>query len=285
MRFKFIYPLLFVVLLVIPLIVFFLIIEKENQATFVAISGVSSFLFGLLATYTLKDRHVRLSKITYNASVERGELVFITEGLRIFPKAQREKVMQRIDDYFMAILDFEVKDFHKSDDQFKALFREVQNLSIKEEKQKKFYDRFLMALEKIEDTRKYSATLFEDRVTRPEWFILYFLILLIYVSLLFANSGGMVAYFIIIGLACVISYLLVVSIKLDRMKWKVDEKIFEPYAQTMETVGLLRYYPKIFVDAGEITRIYRKPKGTKFRVGDLPDYPDVKTRVIEVREV
>ena len=68
------------------------------------------------------------------------------------------------------------------------------------------------------------------------------------------------------------------------MKWKVDEKIFEPYEILFESIGLLRYYPKPLIDRGEITRIFKKPKGTEYRVGDTPKYPDISERIIVIHK-
>lgn len=285
MKLKYIYPIIFIVLVLTPLVIFMFISQSESQSTFVAISGVASFLFGLLATYTLKDRHVRLEKIVKNGAEERGEMAYIYEGLQVFPESECKKVVEKLDQYLMPQLDLEVKYYHKTDKQFREFFDAIVALPIRTKKQKSFYDRFLVSLEKIEYTRKFSTTLFEDRVTKAEWTILYFLILLIYISLLFANTGGVFAFLIILSLACVISYLLVVSIRLDRMKWKVDEKVFEPYELIFETLGLMRYYPKGVINAGEATRLSRLPKGTKYRVGHTPNYPDVSGREIEIKEV
>lgn len=284
MSFKYVYPFLFVLLIAIPLLVFSLIGANESQTTFVAISGVASFLFGLLATYTLTGRHGRLDKIVQNAAIERGELTFIAESLNLFGK-QKEPVMKHMEEYLMAELDLDTKLFHQTDESFLKFYDSILKLKIETEKQKKMYDRLLMAIEKIEDTRKSTATLFEDRIARGEWVILYFLIGVIYMSLLFANTGGVVALFVILAIAAIISYLIIVTIKLDRMRWKVDEKIFEPYAQTMETIGFMRYYPKDAFSEKSIKRVYRLEKGTKFRVGHLNNPPDLSSRTIEIHQV
>jgi hypothetical protein len=284
MSFRFIYPFLFFALFVLPFGIYLIIDSEGNQSTFVAISGVASFLFGLMATFTLTGRHSRLDKIVHNASIERGEITFICESLNIFPE-EKSDVLNLIDEYFMSELDLDTKYFHKTDKQFLALYDRIIKLKINNEKQKKMYDRLIMAMEKIEDTRKYTATLFEDRIAKQEWAILYFLISVIYTSLLFANTGGVVVISIILLLAAIISYLLIVTIKLDRMKWKVDEKIFEPYAQTMETIGLTRYYPKLVFDENSIKGVYRLPKGTEFRVGDLPNYPNMDKRIVQIHKV
>lgn len=284
MSFRFIYPFLFLLLAGLPFIFFVFIKQSDSQATFIAISGVASFLFGLLATFTLTSRHSRLDNVVKNAAAERAELAFIAESLVLFPK-QKQKIIDLMDEYFMAQLDLEAKYFYLTDEQFMKLYDKVLALEIKEEKQKKMYDRLIMAMEKIENNRKYSATLFEDRIAWSEWVILYFLIAVIYISLLFSNSGGLTVLAVIVVLAVIISYILVVAIKLDRMKWKVDEKIFEPYAQTMETIGLLRYYPKMVFDENSIKRINRLPKGSSYRIGETPNYPDLKGRIIKVHKV
>lgn len=282
MRFKYIFPIVFILVITVPLIAFLFISKSESKETFVAISGVSSFLFGLLGANTIRERQARLDKIVQNAATERGELVFISEILEVYPKKEQTKVLEKIDQYLMAQLDLETSYFNLSDREYEDLTRAVIELPIETEKEKKLYDRLMMALEKVEGTREYSATLFEDRITKSEWSVLFFLTLLIYTSLLFANSGGLVALLIIGCLAAVISYLLVVAIKLDNMHWKVDEKIFEPYQQTFESLGLLRYYPKTVVERGVIYHLKELPKGTKYRLGDTPDYPEVKTRIVTI---
>ncbi len=284
MRFRFIYPILFFLLFLIPFLAYILVGKHQSEPTFVAISGVASFLFGLLATNTLNGRHSRLDQVVANGSTERGELTFISESLKVFPD-EREEVLGYIDNYVMAELDLEVKYFHETDKQFLELFDRITALKINNEKQKEIYSRLMMALEKIEDTRKYSATLFEDRMTKSEWMILYFLIAVIYITLLFADTGGLFAVSIILLLAAIISYILIVTIKLDRMEWKVDEKIFEPYAQMLDTIGLIRYYPKQIFDDRTIKRVFKLPKGSKFRIGDLPNYPSLEKRVIDVRTI
>jgi hypothetical protein len=282
MRFKYTFPIVFVALVTVPLVAF-LFLETESKETFVAISGVASFLFGLLGANTIRERQARLDKIVLNAATERGELVFIAEGLQLYSKKEEKVVLDKIDAYLMASLDLETHHYNLTDREYTEVCDAIIKLNIEEEKQKKMYDRFLTAIEKIETTREYSATLFEDRIPKAEWTVLYFLIVLIYTSLLFANTGGIIAFFIIASLALVISYLLVVAIKLDKLNWKIDEKIFEPYEQTFEAIGLMRYYPKPVVDSGVIYHIKQLPSGTKYRIGDAPNYPEVKDRIIEIK--
>lgn len=282
MRFKYTFPFLFVLIVTIPLLGY-LLLETESKETFVAISGVASFLFGLLGANTIRERQNRLDKIVLNAANERGELVFFAETMRVFEAKDRKKVMTKIDEYLMAMLDLESRHFNLTDKEYDALTATIVDLPLETEKQKKVYDRLLMGMEKIEGTREYSATLFEDRIPKAEWTVLYFLIALVYTSLLFANTGGAVALVIIVCVAAVISYLLLVAIKLDNMQWKVDEKIFEPYEQTFETLGLQRYYPKTILDSGVIYHVKQLPAGTQYRVGTTPDYPDISSRTIEVK--
>ncbi|MBI3983858.1 DUF4239 domain-containing protein [Candidatus Microgenomates bacterium] len=275
------YKLLFLGFLGLTVGMFFLPKPNLNSEIFAAISGVASFLFGLLASFTIMDRHGRIEKITENGSGERGELDFMADLLKEFPKEKRQPIVMAMDRYLMAGLDYSTKDFYRTEKEFDYLTEIIRQLPAKTKKDDAVYAQLLSSLEKVQQTRKSTIALFEDKLPKSEWFILYFLIFLIYLSLLFLHPNSILAITIIFGLAAVIAYLLVVAMMFDDLKWRQEDKIFEPFEKTFEDLKLPRYYPSDALAHRRIKAIKQLPVGAQYRVGDTPDYPDLSTRKIE----
>lgn len=92
---------------------------------FSTISGVAAFLFGLMASYTISDRHSRLNQIVENGSIERGEIAFMADILRHFPKKHADRVTKALDEYLMANLDYPPELFYHTDKEFEEVFEAV----------------------------------------------------------------------------------------------------------------------------------------------------------------
>lgn len=140
----------------------------------------------------------------------------------------------------------------------------------------------LYSLQSIQKSRKRSVAHFLNKMSKSEWFILYFLSALIIISLSVGQIDSWVLVFIIFSLAAINSYMIYVANLFDQVKWRAEERIFEPYARAFESIGQMRYYPEPLLKQGtlKIPATLTEP----YRVGTIADedWPDASRRVVSI---
>ena len=146
-------------------------------------------------------------------------------------------------------------------------------------KKEEFQSLAFQLLNDIENSRKQTLSLINERLTSFEWFIIFCLTILIDLSLLAINDKSAFSIFLITALSLVVSLLVLLIYHLDDLTWKENERIFEPYQQTFEEMGFLRYYPDGLI---ELKRA-KVPKNKPYRVVTYLDpYPDMKRKKITI---
>ena len=267
-----------VLIAVITIITRSIEVDSVNGEVFAAIGGVASFLFGIIAAFTISDRHSRIENVLKNGSIERAELIMINDLSKVFSKATQKKLIADLDNYLMAEMDYPRRDFFRTHTAFNQIAKSVINIKPKTLQQEVAYTRMLANVDTIEQSRKHTSTLFGDQMSLREWIVLYFLSAVVLLSLILIEPGSFVVLAIIGGLAISMFYVLSIIHDFDSFDWRVEDKIIEPFQKAFEELGLLRYYSSGMI-ADHRIKNYKSHK--KYRVGSLQAYPDLSSRVIE----
>jgi hypothetical protein len=268
-----------IVLLVVILVVASLYpFDTENTFVSVALS-VSTFLFGIFVGFSISDRHNRMEKIRMNDSSERSNLVSIFHLSKSFSLKNHSKILKYLDLYLMSILDHTIWDFYKTENDFNKIAGVVDEWKFDGKNSKKVtcYRELIKRIADIRLVRGETAEVINDRISKFEWAIFLFLGTVILASLLLLNTGNMVSISLILALSAAVIFLTYFLYSLDSLSWKAESRIFEPYAETFESMGLTRYYPESLIKEGRV-RNYRKVKS---RIGVFKNpYPDFSGKKI-----
>ena len=255
--------------------------QDINSDVFAAIGGVASFLFGIIAAFTISDRHGRIENILKNGSLERSQLVVLLEVAKVFPRTFQSKLSARIDNYLMSEMDYPRRDFDRTNAPFSEIMGAVIDLKPEGDREAVAYSRLLSDVSSIEQSRKHTETLFGDTMSLREWVVLYFLSAVVLMSLVLIEPGSLVVLVIIGGLAVTMFYVLSIIHDFDSLDWRVEDKIIEPFQKTFEELGFDRYYSHGMISDHRITG-YKNI--SQYRVGILTDYDDTSTRQIQLQK-
>ncbi|MEI6144496.1 MAG: hypothetical protein WCP91_02775 [Candidatus Berkelbacteria bacterium] len=270
----------FYIVALIVIIIFALNADLHRYSTFFAtILGVSTFLFGIFISFSISDRRMRIDKIRENDSEERSQLISIYSSAKAIDKDFSEKVTDSLDKYLMATLDYKIWDYYLTQKEYDDLFQTITKYEPESNQAKAMFGSMVTSLTKILSCRKSTIGLIDDRLSAFEWLVSAFLSLVIFVCLTAVNSGAAVSIGVILFLSIALFLVLTLLYSLDDLSWKEEERIFEPYSKTFESIGLMRYYP----DALILQKRVKKHIGKEYRVGVLPKpYPDLSEKKIEV---
>jgi len=270
-----IYPISFI--LVILLVIF---LRVDRNVEFIGtILGVSTFLFGIFLAFSLSDRHNRIDQIRENDSGERSQMIFLFDTSKIFGKVFQKRLQNAIDKYIMATLDYKIWDYEKTEKEYKKVVEVALSAKLRDKKDASFFSYFIEATNNLGMARKHTIGLISDRLSVFEWTTFFLFSVVIVGSLVLLNLGTIVSIIIIAIISFSIILLLSFLYDLDNLSWKEEIRIFEPYAKTFESIGLLRYYPEALIKQRRVNL----HKGKKCRIGVFPHpYPNLKGKKIKL---
>jgi len=252
---------------------------KQYETFFVTILGVATFIFGIFIGFSISERSSRIDKIRENDSAERSQLISISLCAKEISKDFYNSVLEKIDEYLMATLDYKIWDYHLTQTQFENLFSVIAKHNPEGEKDKILTSQMISGLNEILVSRKNTIGIIEDRLSAFEWTALTFLSAVILISLAALNSGGFLIFSVVMFLSLSLALLLSLLYSLDNLSWKEEDRIFEPYSKTFESIGLVRYYPEALITQKRVKNFH----GKDYRKGIMPkEYPDMSEKKIEI---
>lgn len=250
-----------------------------DQGVIDAILIVATFFFGIFISFAISDREKRLDSIRENDSEERTSLTSLFHFSRNFGRETESRIKNGIDKYLMATLDYEIWDYDKTEKEFHELFADVTSIKPGDEREKLMCDKMYDLLIKIDSSRKQTISLIGERLSKTEWFTFALLSLVIIIPILLISTETVLSTIICIVLSFSVVLILALLRKLDSLEWKEEERIFEPYEKTFESIGLMRYYPNDIIRSGKV----RMHKNHDFRLASYPNaYPDMSGKLIRI---
>ncbi|MCK4670386.1 MAG: hypothetical protein KAT43_04215 [Nanoarchaeota archaeon] len=245
----------------------------------IALLSVATFLFGIFSAFVMQNRHRRLNELRSNMRKDDANYVNIYKLSSIFGKKIQNQVKKHIDDYLVATLDYELKDYHKTNKPFLRLYDFIVKLKAKTSKQRLALDRMLAVIENANVNRKYIEYLVRNTMLKFKWFTLIGLLGVILFSMFYINTNSWPSIVITVLLSTSIAMLLLILRELDALIWKEQKWIWDPIHQLFQELDLVPYYPEKIITLKKA----KLKKGTKVRIAHYPNpYPDFTGKKVKI---
>ena len=262
--------------IILFLVLYFFPINFQSNSISILLS-ITTFIFSIFAGFSIADRYKRLNKIRSNDGAERSTLTYLYESSIIFGNKFQKELRNVIEEYFINTLDYKIYDYHKTGKKLKKIEECILSLNPKSSKQISFYGFFIDHLQEIKRSRGSTITAIGEKLSFFEWFIFIFLSIIITFCLILINAPGLVYNIVITILGTCIFMILYFVFSLDRLSWKENERIFEPYQKAFESMGLLRYYNQNLLKSKRV----KVPLNTSYRIAKFPyPYPDFRDKKV-----
>ncbi len=240
--------------------------------------SVATFLFGMFLSFTISDRHARIEKIRETDSADRSATADLVYLAGIFSKGLQRKTADLFDKYLQATLDYMINDYEQTEEEFNAVAKQIAAVEPKTPKESEIYKRMLDALSTLRAAREHAITIIDDRLEFSEWLNFIILSGIIIVSTRFIYTGTMASAVLLFALNLLVVLFLVFLYDLDRLSYKEEVRLFEPYERTFESIGKLRYYPEDLIQRNRVA-----PPKEAYRIGIFPrKYPDMRGKRIRI---
>lgn len=244
-----------------------------------ALASVATFLFGVLLAFTIDRTRLRLALVHDLIRRTDAGLLSIHGLVDAFP-ADAETIRDGIDRLYVEQVDYRLAECHLAQPAYLAFARAVYALEPTTPRQEISYYHLLQQTTLIGEHRALMESAVGQALSPLEWsgLLALFALLLALVTLL---PGGEVIGSIAAGiLAGVLTSLIVLLRKLDRLRWHERTSIWEPQARLMRSMGRDPYVPRHVIEAGRF-----HPTG-RTRVVVYPDpYPVMANKVVTVEEL
>ncbi|MEK6909196.1 MAG: hypothetical protein AABX23_04050 [Nanoarchaeota archaeon] len=251
---------------------------RKIESTFLTVLiSIATFLFGIFISFSISDRHGRINELRNNDSLERGYLILMHKYAGTFGKKYQTEMAEAIDQYLISTLDYEIKDFHKNEKFVDAIYNKIESAKVTNDQQREIYSEFLDCFSSLIEARRKTIALITDRLSRFEWLVATFLPFIILLSTILTETNSLIVAIISSILSVMILNITLFLYTLDSLSWKEERRIFEPYQQTFEAIGRLRYYPEILIKHKRV----KMHKNKIYRLGIFPNkYPDLSGKTI-----
>lgn len=244
-----------------------------------ALASVATFLFGVLLAFTIDRTRLRLALIHDLIRRTDAGLLSIHALVEAFPD-DADSIRDGIDRLIVEQVDFRLAECHLAQPAYLALARSVYALEPTSPRQEISYYHLLQQSTMIGEHRALMESAVGQALSPLEWggLLCLFALLLSLVTLL---PGGEVIGSIAAGvLGGVLTSLIILLRKLDRLRWHERTSIWEPQARLLRSMGRDPYVPRHVIDAGRF-----HPRG-RTRVATYPDpYPVMTNKVVTVEEL
>jgi hypothetical protein len=244
-----------------------------------ALASVATFLFGVLLAFTIDRTRLRLSLIHDLIRRTDSGLLSIHALVEAFPE-DAGAIRDGIDRLIVEQVDFRLAECHLAQPAYLSLARSVYALEPVSPRQEISYYHLLQQATMIGEHRALMESAVGQALSPLEWRGLLSLFLLL-LALIAVLPGGEVIGSAAAGvLAGVLTSLIILLRKLDRLRWHERTSIWEPQARLLRSMGRDPYVPRHVIDAGRF-----QPRG-RTRVVSYPDpYPMTANKIVTVEEL
>ena len=240
--------------------------------------SVATFLFGVFLAFTISDRHARINKIRESDSVERSAITEIVYLSGIISKGLQKRISDLFDKYLQATLDYMINDYEKTEKELNDVAKQIAAIEAEGVKKDGAFKQILRELSALTTARESTITIIDDKLEFSEWLNFIILSTIVMVSTRFIYTGTLVSAVLLIALNLLVLLFLVFLYDLDKLTYKEEIRIFEPYERTFELIGKLRYYPKDLIKSKRVV-----PPKEAYRIGmPVKLYPDMRGKKIKI---
>lgn len=252
--------------------------DRGDVRVLAALSGMATFLFGVLLAFTIARTRERLALVQGLIATGNAALFTIYQLTAVYDAEDRERIRTLIDRHLTDQIDYRLADYHRASPSYLELTNAVIALDPGPENLRSNVHKQLVALViKMGDQRALIESSVGQGMSGLEWAGLNS-VLAILLGLIAALPGGGPAGAGVAGvLASSLALLIVLVRRLDGLRWHERSSIWEPTSRLFRNLDLAPYVPAEVIASGRF-----RPTG-HVRVVHYPDpYPTRESKIVKV---
>lgn len=227
---------------------------------------VSTFLFAIIAGFFLTRVSTRYDKIRELVATEDALWLSFYKSARYFGKTFTKKVGTILDIYYRTAYDWDIGIYYKPTAQYvHALYEELQKVKIeKDPKALAIFSFMVETLSDLEESRNNCAVITQERLSKGQWIVLFFLSTIILISTFALNTNALFSQITTVLLSTILIMVLLLIRDLSNFRLGGYLMVEESGEEVFEFMGQLRYYNQKYIDEGTVVI---PPFVKKYRVG------------------
>src|SRR3989344_3165701 len=238
---------------------------------------VTSLFFAILLGFfiaTATSNYLRLQSLI--AEEDSGLISIFNYYCAIAPSL-KEKIVKVIDNYAIAALSFELKDYvWKTKKEFDDVNRAVEDISFSDARGLELISSIFEANNRLFQTRQEVALVARQIVTYSHWILLILLASLLSVLVLETRDGSLFSYIITAALLIITYLSLALVHDVDTNRFLEQVLVYENSQSIFKAIGTAPYYEENIVKSG----IVSLPK-VNYRTGYYRSYEDNSIREVK----
>ncbi len=253
---------------------------SELSESFNTILTSASFLYGFYIVYAISNAKSSHEKIITHLKSTEGTLLEVYALFIVFDKKTQTQLLQKIDNYIIATIDYKFEDYSMSTPQAIELLNFVQKVTTTNDKEALAQERSVEALEIMLKERVVVESEIANDITTVEWVIILLLLIVILFFIFSINSSGdLLLVFLKTVLASALALMIIILAKFNNLAWQEEKLIWKRLTITFQELSLLPYYPYFAYDK----YFYKKDLPYSFRIAYYPEeYPDMSKKQIKI---
>ncbi len=253
-------------------------VGNTSFRSFVTIASLTTFILGLLVSFTLARTRERLALIQSLLTEGNSGLFTLFQLMEVFPEADRDRIRLLIDQSLVEQIDYPLKENHRAGDSLNALVEAVYALQPESDREQLIYREVVETSMKMSSDRSSIETVAGQGLSPAEWSSLL-LLLAIFLVVIGALTNGSVLSAVVLGaLGGAMVALMVLLRKLDMLRWHERTSIWEPTERLFRMMGSDPYVPRSIITSGRF-----RPRG-RVRVADYADGRDHRQKTVTLEE-
>jgi ABC-type multidrug transport system fused ATPase/permease subunit len=243
--------------------------------------GASSFIFGVFFSYYLSVSSNKFSKINEALRKDDKNMLSVFYAAEELKQEDRKKIVKLIDEYLVSQIDYYLKDYSKTSENFLRLFRYCKSIDPKGFKEERACGQISKCLDDSLGNRKIVESQLACRISSVEWFILILFAGILMTCMFILSNGALQTSLLMATVSMGIFTILYLLNDIDSLKWKSSQLIWTPLTKLFKDMNLLPYFPKTVLKNINIPFKKEKVRVVKY----LNEYPDFKGKVVEEVEI
>jgi len=252
-------------LILFSLLVFYIPVISYPLENVKIILTVSTFLFAILAGFFISRLSSRYSLLREGYSYEDAELLTFYKLSEFLGEGFIKKITEILDKYYITVFDFIATgdSYKKTNLYFFLLYNEIRKIRINI-KNEVILSKMLDCLRSLERYRNKTSELIKDKLTWGQWFILFFLSLIIISCIFYLRENFIYSNVTTVLLSTSIVLVLLIMRDIQNLNISKDPIGVETAAEAFDYMNKLRYYHMRHLKSGYI----KVPKYIKkYRLG------------------
>ena len=240
------------------------------------------FMFAIFLAFTISNRRHRIISLRKNLreiDASLTSLYFYSKNLN--PDISR-KILELIDIFLIATIEYKLKDYYKSEPQFIELYEYVNSLKTKNTDEFNTKVSMLSQLEMISRSNKVIQFTILDQMQPYEWLSIILLSFATIFCLIYINDRSIASLILIPILETVITIIFITIYDLDSLRWQEQNWIWQPLSILFTTLKLLPYFPNDVISKKRVSNKLLTSIPS-YRVAHYKSFcPDNSDKIIEI---